>query len=208
MVEIQISRYFETEDADECAELLVESECIDPAVAAEIRSTVKWVSVASADDGSLVLRLSASAMQNPALREELEGLVETLTEKERVLRSPAYRNNRLLDDLVSSLQGDKGELDAPDTGERSPSQFELDRILLSQAICSGEEVLEGHKWYDTILTNNPDDAVAWNAKGLDFVAKGEFKEAFACFTRALEIDPGYAQARYNRDHIPQMYYFE
>jgi len=208
MVEIKISRYFEKGDEDECAELLIESECIDPTVTAEIRANMKWISVASVDDGSLVLQLPASAMQNPALREELEGLVATLTEKELVMRSPVYRNNRLLDDLVSSLRGDKGQPRVPEKGEHPPSQVELDRILLSRAICSGEEVPEGHKWYDTILANNPNDTAAWNAKGLDCVAKGEFKEAFACFTRALEIDPEYAQARYNRDHIPPMYCFE
>ena len=69
---------------------------------------------------------------------------------------------------------------------------------------SDTEVPPGHKWYDTAIARNPEDAMAWNAKGEAMAAAGRVGEAKECFTRALAIDPEYKDARYNRDHLGRM----
>lgn len=38
----------------------------------------------------------------------------------------------------------------------------------------------------------------WNKQGIDHFKKLEYKQAFECFTKAIEADPNYAEAYYNR----------
>lgn len=41
-------------------------------------------------------------------------------------------------------------------------------------------------------------AKEWNKQGTDHFKKLEYKEAFECFTKAIELDPNYGEAYYNR----------
>lgn len=38
----------------------------------------------------------------------------------------------------------------------------------------------------------------WNKQGIDHFKKLEYKQAFECFTKAIEADANYAEAYYNR----------
>jgi tetratricopeptide (TPR) repeat protein len=54
---------------------------------------------------------------------------------------------------------------------------------------------------DKHLDANPDDASAWNAKGVFHAQKREFGEALRSLDRALQIDPDLPQAHANRGRI-------
>jgi len=41
-------------------------------------------------------------------------------------------------------------------------------------------------------------AKEWNKQGIDHFKKLEYKQAFECFTKAIELDPKFAEAYYNR----------
>jgi tetratricopeptide (TPR) repeat protein len=41
-------------------------------------------------------------------------------------------------------------------------------------------------------------AKEWNKQGIDHFKKLEYKQAFECFTKAIEVDPNFAEAYYNR----------
>jgi tetratricopeptide (TPR) repeat protein len=41
-------------------------------------------------------------------------------------------------------------------------------------------------------------AKEWNKQGIDHFKKLEYKQAFECFTKAIEMDPKYGEAYYNR----------
>ncbi|WFN34154.1 tetratricopeptide repeat protein [Methanogenium sp. S4BF] len=220
MVELTINKHFETDGSDDYAELLIQSDVINPDLIADVCSGAKWNTMIPADDNCLCVRISRTAIRTPGVRKELECLVHYLKEKEQSIhekQSSIQGNNRMLDELVSFLRdgADDGILETPGNRascvagcEQGNTVFEQDSILVSQAINSEKEIPEGHKWYDTMLAIHPDDAIAWNAKGLTLVEAGSFQEALACFTRALEIDPGYTEALYNRDHIPPMQYID
>jgi tetratricopeptide (TPR) repeat protein len=54
---------------------------------------------------------------------------------------------------------------------------------------------------DKHLEANPDDALAWNAKGVFHAQKLEFGEALRSLDRALKIDPNLASAHTNRGRV-------
>ena len=50
-----------------------------------------------------------------------------------------------------------------------------------------KEALSG---YDRALELDPQDAAAWNNKGLVLVKLGHYKEALSCYDRARRLDQG------------------
>ncbi len=54
---------------------------------------------------------------------------------------------------------------------------------------------------DQHLKNNPDDASAWNTKGVFHAQKREFGEALRSFDRALKLEPELAPAHTNRGRV-------
>ena len=54
---------------------------------------------------------------------------------------------------------------------------------------------------DKHLEDNPDDASAWNAKGVFHAQKQEFGEALRSIDRALQLDPNMAPAHTNRGRV-------
>ena len=42
------------------------------------------------------------------------------------------------------------------------------------------------------------NAKEWNKQGIDHFKKLEYKQAFDCFTKAIEQDPNFGEAYYNR----------
>jgi tetratricopeptide (TPR) repeat protein len=55
------------------------------------------------------------------------------------------------------------------------------------------------EYLDNVLTLKPDFAGAWNLKGLEFVIIQRYEDAIASFDKALEIRPGYLEAKYNKE---------
>jgi len=55
------------------------------------------------------------------------------------------------------------------------------------------------EYFDKVLALKPDFAGAWNLRGLEFVVLKRYEEAIASFNKALEIRPGYPEARYNKE---------
>lgn len=55
------------------------------------------------------------------------------------------------------------------------------------------------EYFDRVLELKPDFAGAWNLRGLEFVVLKRYEEAIASFDKALEIRPGYPEAKYNRE---------
>jgi tetratricopeptide (TPR) repeat protein len=41
-------------------------------------------------------------------------------------------------------------------------------------------------------------AKEWNKRGIDHFKKLEYKQAFECFTKAIDLDPKFGEAYYNR----------
>jgi len=41
-------------------------------------------------------------------------------------------------------------------------------------------------------------AAEWNKQGVDHSKKFEYKQAYECFTKAIELKPDFAEAYYNR----------
>ena len=54
---------------------------------------------------------------------------------------------------------------------------------------------------DKHLQDNPEDASAWNAKGVFHAQKREFGEALRSLDRALQLDPNLAPAHTNRGRV-------
>jgi superkiller protein 3 len=54
---------------------------------------------------------------------------------------------------------------------------------------------------DKHLESNPDDASAWNAKGVFHAQKQEFGEAIRCLDRALGLQPDFTAAHANRGRV-------
>ena len=52
--------------------------------------------------------------------------------------------------------------------------------------------------FDKVLKINPQDAAAWNDKGIIFLAQGKGKQALASFDKAIALKPGYSDALLNR----------
>ena len=52
-----------------------------------------------------------------------------------------------------------------------------------------------------ILASNPEDAVAYNNRGVCFLYKGDYNRAIADYTRAIEINPEFIDAYINRGGI-------
>lgn len=58
--------------------------------------------------------------------------------------------------------------------------------------------------YDDILARNQSNVRAWYLKGYTLSRLGRYDEALACYDRAMEIDPGYYQARYARSEVQRI----
>ncbi|MFW9793702.1 MAG: tetratricopeptide repeat protein, partial [Candidatus Thorarchaeota archaeon] len=54
---------------------------------------------------------------------------------------------------------------------------------------------------DKHLKDNPNDASAWNAKGVFHAQKREFGEAIRCLDRALGLQPDFTPAHANRGRV-------
>ncbi|WFN33470.1 tetratricopeptide repeat protein [Methanogenium sp. S4BF] len=200
MVTITVSEYFEEGGADEYATLRVESDAIGQDMPECTKSTgfltdsragTQWITVVPAGENALSVRIAASAVRSPGVKQELERLITSLTKREDALRrsgQSVHENNRVLDHLVISLT--ENEKDGAS--------------VVSRMMSSATEVPKGHKWYDTALARSPDDAMAWNAKGEAMAAAGRTSEAKECFTCAVKIDPAYSDARYNLNHVEGM----
>lgn len=48
------------------------------------------------------------------------------------------------------------------------------------------------------MLSSAQTAQEWNKKGLDLVKKYEYKEAYNCFTKAIELKADFAEAYFNR----------
>lgn len=55
------------------------------------------------------------------------------------------------------------------------------------------------EYLDRVIELKSDFAGAWNLKGLEYVVLKQYEDAIACFDKALEIRPGYPEARYNKE---------
>lgn len=55
------------------------------------------------------------------------------------------------------------------------------------------------EYFDKVLALKPDFAGAWNLRGLEFVVLKRYEEAIVSFDKALEIRPGYLEAKYNKE---------
>ncbi|MFX0056306.1 MAG: tetratricopeptide repeat protein, partial [Candidatus Hermodarchaeota archaeon] len=51
------------------------------------------------------------------------------------------------------------------------------------------------------LEENPDDASAWNVRGVLLANKNEFGEALRCFNQAIRLDPNLSEAYTNRGRV-------
>ena len=51
---------------------------------------------------------------------------------------------------------------------------------------------EAIKYYDKAIEIDPNNANAWNNKGLALDNLGKYEEAIKCYDKAIEIDPNYA----------------
>lgn len=232
MVTITVQEYFAEEGPDTTAALCIESDAIGPEEEQSeddrtfiegMRAELRHVVLTPTAGGTLRMEIAAATLRNPALRKglgrELEGIIAALTDREETRRRQGLtvrEANRLLDHLVLSLQ-EKGEGQGRGEGqeterghqtrrERNPSAAPAGDAssIISQLMAGDTEIPAGHKWYDTAIARNPEDAMAWNAKGEAMAAAGRVKEAEECFTRALAIDPEYKDARYNLNHVGRM----
>ncbi|MFW9982622.1 MAG: tetratricopeptide repeat protein [Candidatus Thorarchaeota archaeon] len=64
-----------------------------------------------------------------------------------------------------------------------------------------DPVDESLRAVDKHLESNPDDASAWNAKGVFLAQKSEFGAAIRCLDRALRLQPDFTQAHANRGRV-------
>ena len=55
--------------------------------------------------------------------------------------------------------------------------------------------------FNTITTLNPDDVTIWNNKGVALGMLNRNEEALAAFEKAIELNPNYAKARYNKGTV-------
>jgi tetratricopeptide (TPR) repeat protein len=55
-----------------------------------------------------------------------------------------------------------------------------------------------HRWYRLILHTNPKDATAWSDLGAVEERQNHLEKAMICYQKAIEADPSFAAAHYNR----------
>lgn len=55
------------------------------------------------------------------------------------------------------------------------------------------------EYFDKVLKLKPDFAGVWNLRGLELIILNRYEEAIASFDKALQIRPGYPEAKYNKE---------
>ena len=55
------------------------------------------------------------------------------------------------------------------------------------------------EYFDKVLELKSDFPGVWNLRGLEFVILKRYEDAIASFDKALEIRPGYLEAKYNKE---------
>jgi hypothetical protein len=91
--------------------------------------------------------------------------------------------------ILASMPG--GDNSPAGNATRDQSDFEDAKFAQSMG-----RLNDSIKSYDDILARNQSNVRAWYLKGYTLSRLGRYNEALACCDRALEIDPGYYQARY------------
>ena len=56
---------------------------------------------------------------------------------------------------------------------------------------------EALKLFEEAIGKEPQNAIAWGGKGVALVNLGKYQEAIDCFDKAIQLDPGYANAHNN-----------
>lgn len=55
------------------------------------------------------------------------------------------------------------------------------------------------EYFDKVLQLKPNFPGVWNLRGLEFVVLKRYDDAIASFEKALELRPGYLEAKYNKE---------
>lgn len=55
------------------------------------------------------------------------------------------------------------------------------------------------EYFDKVLQLKPNFPGVWNLRGLEFVVLKRYEDAIASFEKALELRPGYLEAKYNKE---------
>ena len=145
------------------------------ASAQTIQGELDKVQERQGEQGQVVARL---------VRDELDKLPDLSLNEE-----PSEETKQRLDELtlrLTSLEAGGGELKAEDYLKRGNDFFYK------------EEYDEALKAYDRVTELVPQDATAWNNKGIALGKLGRYDEALLLFDVVINIDPQHAQAWYNK----------
>ena len=64
-----------------------------------------------------------------------------------------------------------------------------------------EDVARKHRACAALIRRNPNDEYAYNNRGIAYEDEGDYDAAIADYTKAIQIDPKYADAYYNRGNV-------
>lgn len=85
----------------------------------------------------------------------------------------------------------------------APANAEL-HALLSEVLANSGQLQQAITEEKSALRLEPNDADGWNALGTEEASAGRVAEARQDFNRALQLDPGNAQARENLQRLPKL----
>ena len=84
------------------------------------------------------------------------------------------------------------------------SDTDLSEISATNWSEIGRQAIDANRWnealnaYDKAIELNPNDASAYNNRGLAYSNLGKYKQAILSYDRAIELNPKDADAYYNR----------
>ena len=90
-------------------------------------------------------------------------------------------------------------------------QISRNDLSLKEIILKGNEHYykneynEAIECYDKAIKIEPNDALAWDTKGIALVNLGKNNEAIECYAKAIEIDPSYTLAQDNKTNLLREY---
>ena len=102
--------------------------------------------------------------------------------------------NRLISGNVSNTLEKQGIADAPDIprGRANGNRSQNPCVSIPNNFAKALKLL------NSILVIKPDDAEAWNNKGITLNKLGRFEEVLAAYDKAIDIKPDYTEAWYNK----------
>jgi tetratricopeptide (TPR) repeat protein len=127
-----------------------------------------------------------------------------IKEKQKAVVETKQHTSQVLEDINKISKKEGKEIQEIKAGDLKIFTKEL---LVKEIMLKGnehyykKECYDAISWYDKAIELDPNNAKAWNNKGMTIGNLGKYQEAIKCYDKAIELDPNMTVARKNRDLV-------